>query len=101
MFFKKQAFIFTLDSSVPFGTYFSFYFVTFYTMPKTLHELEQNALEEFQSKFFEGDGGTDDDEATDLISEIVDNQMPIYIYEVLEVAMSNFRLICDSPENYD
>jgi hypothetical protein len=58
-------------------------------MPKTLYELEQWTLVEFQSVFFEGSGVTDDDEATDLISEIADSRTPIYTHEVLEVAMSD------------
>lgn len=69
-------------------------------MPKTLYELEQSALEEFQSKFFEEEWDTDDDEASDIISEIADGRIPIYTYEVLEVAMSNLRLACDSPKIY-
>ena len=68
-------------------------------MPKTLYELEQWALAEFQSVFFEGSGVTDDDEATDLISEIADSRTPIYTHEVLEVAMSDLWLAFDPGGN--
>ena len=69
-------------------------------MPKTLYELEQGALEEFQSEFFEGEGNTDDDKAADRIHEIADSRIPIYTYEVLEVAMSDLRMVCYIPEIY-
>ena len=69
-------------------------------MPKTLYELEQGALEEFQSKFFEGEWDTDDDEASDIISEIADSRIPIFTYQVLEVAISDLWLAYDSPEIY-
>ncbi|WP_421795382.1 hypothetical protein [Haliscomenobacter sp.] len=46
--------------------------------------------------FFEGSGVTDDDEATDLISEIADSRTPIYTHEVLEVAMSDLWLASEA-----
>ena len=61
-------------------------------MPKTLYELEQWALAEFQSVFFEGSWATDDDEAIDLISEISDSRTPRNTHEVLEIAWVIFGL---------
>jgi len=67
----------------------------------TLHDLEQRALEDFKSSFYEGGWDTDDDEAYDIISEIAVRQVPVYTSEILEVAMSDLWLVCDASEIYN
>lgn len=66
-------------------------------MPLKIKDLEAWTLGDLQSKFFEENWDTDDDEANDLITEIVDARMPKTPLLVLEVSLSFPSLACLSP----
>ena len=58
-------------------------------------------MEDLESSWiFERDRFADDDKAYDSICEIADSHIPIYTYQVLEVAMSDLWLVYDSPAMY-
>ena len=63
----------------------------------TIHDLVKWAIEDFKEQGKYGLIETED-KAYDLISEIADSRVPIYNYQILEVAMSNFRLALTEPE---
>ena len=63
----------------------------------TLTELVQSAREEFQD-YLNGWEVITETTVADRISEIADNQIPVYTTQLLQVAMSNLRLVNENPE---
>ncbi len=63
----------------------------------TLHFLVEGAIEDFKDRIESGDAANED-EIYDLIYEVTDSRMPVYNFDILEIAKSNLRLACDVPE---
>ena len=65
---------------------------TYYT-----EDLIEGAIEDFQDRLKEAGYGINDqfgrDYIDDLISEVADNNIPIYTYDLLQYASNNFDLI--------
>ena len=63
----------------------------------TLHFLVEGAIEDFKDRLASGDAANED-EIYDLIYEVTDSRMPVYNFDILEIAKSNLRLACEMPE---
>ena len=63
----------------------------------TIYELVELATEELKEGLENGEYNNEDD-IYDAISEIADSYIPVYNYDLLQVAMSNLRLSCTKPE---
>ena len=61
---------------------------TYYT-----EDLVKSAVEELQDRIKEEEIKIDEIELDDAISEIADNNIPIYTYDLLQYASNNFDLI--------
>ena len=61
---------------------------TYYT-----EDLVKSAIEELQDRIKEEEIKIDEIELDDTISEIADNNIPIYTYDLLQYASNNFDLI--------
>ena len=56
-------------------------------------DLIEGAIEELQNRIKEEEIEIDEIELDDAISEIADNNIPIYTYDLLQYASNNFDLI--------
>ena len=63
----------------------------------TLHFLVEGAIEDFKDRIESGDAANED-EIYDLIYEVTDSRMPVYNFDILEIAKSSLRLACEMPE---
>ena len=61
---------------------------TYYT-----EDLVESAIEELQDRIKEEEIKIDEIELDDAISEIADNNIPIYTYDLLQYASNNFDLL--------
>ena len=63
----------------------------------TIHNLVQDAIEEFKDCLANGEWTTECD-IYDLMNEISDRHVPVYNSDLLDVAKSNLRLATTEPE---
>lgn len=95
--FPEYMLTFTSLVTCPVGkSIFCFYFLTNWIMP-TIQVLTESAIEEFKDCLENGECANESD-ISDLIHQLADNHVPIYNYDVLEVAMSDLRLAISEPE---
>ncbi len=64
----------------------------------TIHELVLNATEDLKDRLEKGEE-IKEDNAHDIIHEIAEGYVPMYNYQLLEVAMSDLRLACSEPQS--
>ena len=65
---------------------------------QTLWDLEKAAIEELQGQIAYFDQSKQNYEIEDLVSEVADRLIPIYTWDLLEVALSNYWLAIEIPE---
>jgi len=65
----------------------------------TIHSLVNDAIEDFKICISNGEC-TSEWDSYDLINEIAARHVPVYNYDLLEVAMSNLRLATTEPEGW-
>ena len=63
----------------------------------TIYELVDSACEEFKHHLQERDDITENT-ITDIVCDIADSHIPAYTYQLLEVAMSDLRLVHSIPD---
>lgn len=63
----------------------------------TIYELKHDAIEELKNRLA-SDESIDQDNVSDVIHEVAENWIPVYTRELIELTLSNFDLICVTPE---
>ncbi len=61
------------------------------------HELKMSAIDSLKERLTFLDNGKED-EILDIIHEVTENLIPVYIHEVMEIASSNLNLVCVKSE---
>lgn len=63
----------------------------------TYQELKKGAIESLEWRFLEL-VAIDEDKVTEIISEVTEDWIPVYYYEILRVWLSNLDLVCTKSE---